>query len=115
MVELRWLMCAAAMQIRKRGFVSRTRAEETGDLATAEIVGEMTRSSVMRRKGMAAFESEDVAKADAVIAWAREVLPAKAEHSEFETMIVHHARFDMVGLRRGVGVNRTGIPGGSKP
>jgi hypothetical protein len=108
-VELRWLMCAAAMQIRKRGFVSRTRAEETGDLATAEIVGEMTRSSVMRRKGMAAFESEDVAKADAVIAWAREVLPAKAEHSEFETMIVHHARFDMVGLRRGVGVMTAAI------
>lgn len=103
-IELRWLVAAAVMQIRERGFVSRTRAEETGDLATAEIVGEMARSALMVSKGMKAFVSEDVARADAVIAWARQVLPLQAELNEFETMIVHHARFDMVGLKRGAGV-----------
>lgn len=103
-VELRWLVAAAVRQIRERGFVSRARAEETGDLATAEIVGEMARSAPMVSKGMRAFVSEDVARADAVIAWAREVLPLQAELNDFETMIVHHARFDMVGLKRGAGV-----------
>jgi hypothetical protein len=103
-VDLRWLMAAAVRQIRQRGFVSRARAEETGDLATAEIVGEMARSGRMASKGMKAFASEDVARADAVIHWARKVLPQKADLGEFESMIIHHARFDMVGLKRGVGV-----------
>src|SRR5690554_411993 len=108
-VDLRWFMSAAAMQIRKRGFVSRTLAEETGELATADVVGEMVRTGVEQRKGIAAFALEDVNKADAVLAWAREVLPVKAEHSEFETMIVHHARFDTVGLKRGSGVMTAAI------
>tara|TARA_R110000824_G_scaffold400643_1_gene608598 strand:- start:33862 stop:34644 length:783 start_codon:yes stop_codon:yes gene_type:complete len=60
-VELRWLVAAAVRQIRERGFVSRARAEETGDLATAEIVGEMARSVPMVSKRMKACVSEDVA------------------------------------------------------
>lgn len=103
-VDLRWLVAAAVRQIRQRGFVSRARADETGDLATAEIVGEMARSGRMVSRGMKAFASEDVARADAVLNWARQVLPHKANLSEFETMIIHHARFEMVGLKRGVGV-----------
>lgn len=32
------------------------------------------------------------------------MIPLQTEHNDFETMIVHHARFDLVKLKRGVGV-----------
>ena len=77
-VALEVFAAHAAMALRAHGWISRERARETGQLASADAALHSLRSSPL------APRSGDVALATAALAWARELLPTRAGLSEFE-------------------------------